>query len=42
MTVILPPVEFDAAVILVVVEVPDHPLGNTQVYDVAPLTDEIE
>jgi len=38
----LPEFVFATAVIEVVVEVPDHPLGNVQVYEVAPLTPDIE
>ena len=36
-TVILPPVVFEVVAILVVVELPDHPPGKVQVYEVAPL-----
>ena len=39
---IFPPVEFEVADILVVVDVPDHPPGNAHVYEVAPLTATIE
>ena len=37
-TVISPPVPFAVARILFVVEVPFQPLGNVQVYEVAPFT----
>jgi hypothetical protein len=38
----VPPVEPAVAMMLVVVEVPVHPFGSDQVYDVAPLTAVIE
>ena len=37
-TVIVPPVVVGVAVILLVVELPLQPLGNVQVYEVAPFT----
>ena len=38
----LPLVALAVAMILFVVDVPDHPLGSVQVYDVAPLTADTE
>jgi hypothetical protein len=38
LTVILPPVEPVVTFMLLVVEVPVHPLGRVQVYEVAPPT----
>ncbi len=38
----VPPLEFAVVVILVVVEVPVQPDGSVHVYEVAPLTEEIE
>jgi hypothetical protein len=40
-TEIVPPLEPGVAVIEVDVELPLHPDGNVQVYEVAPVTDEI-
>jgi hypothetical protein len=37
-TEMVPPVEADVAVMELVVEVPVHPEGSVQVYDVAPAT----
>jgi len=37
-TVITPPAEPVVAMIVLVVEVPVHPLGSVQIYEVAPLT----
>ena len=41
-TVIFPLVPFDVALMDVVVDVPVQPNGSDQVYEVAPLTAEIE
>ena len=41
-TLMFPPVVPAMVLILVVVEVPDHPDGNVHVYDVAPFTAAIE
>ena len=41
-TVTFPPEELEAVVIEVVVELPLHPEGNVQVYDVAPATELME
>ena len=41
-TDMLPLVVLAVVVILFVVDVPDHPLGSVQVYDVAPLTADTE
>ena len=40
-TVIVPPVEPTVAVTVLVVELPDHPDGKNQVYEVAPGTSTI-
>ena len=41
-TIMFPLVEFAVVAILVVEEVPAHPPGKVQVYEVAPLTAEME
>ena len=41
-TVILPPADPTTVVIELVVDVPVHPFGNVQLYELAPLTGVIE